>query len=74
MIPLYYNVRSLWTRRLSTGATVLGLGLVVFVFAAVLMLSHGIENALRAGGRPDNVVVLRQGATAKSSARSTAKQ
>jgi putative ABC transport system permease protein len=41
---------------------VLGLSLVVFVFAAVLMLSHGIEAALRSGGRSDNVVILRQGA------------
>lgn len=61
-IPLYYSVRSLWARRLSTGLTVLGLGLVVFVLAAVLMLSHGIEAALASGGSPDNLVALREGA------------
>ncbi|MFY0576729.1 hypothetical protein ACN28S_22470 [Cystobacter fuscus] len=49
MIPLYYNTRSLWARRLSTGLTVVGLGLVVFVFAAVLMLANGIESALASG-------------------------
>jgi ABC-type lipoprotein release transport system permease subunit len=65
MIPFYYNVRSLLVRRVSTGATVLGLSLVVFVFTAVLMLSNGIEDALRSGGRPDNVVLLRQGATSE---------
>jgi len=65
MIPLYYNTRSLLTRRLSTGVTVLGLGLVVFVFAAVLMLSNGIEQALAAGGSADNVVLLRAGATSE---------
>lgn len=65
MVPLYYHARSLWTRRLSTGLTVGGLGLVVFVFAAVLMLSRGIEVALAAGGSPDNAVVLRKGATAE---------
>lgn len=63
MIPIYYSVRSLWVRRLSTGLTVLGLALVVFVFAAVLMLSHGIQAALASGGSPLNVVVLRDGAT-----------
>jgi hypothetical protein len=62
MVPLYYNVRSLWTRRLSTSLTVTGLGLVVFVFAAVLMLARGIESALAAGGDPSNVVLLRDGA------------
>jgi putative ABC transport system permease protein len=62
MVPLYYNARSLWARRLSTGLTILGLGLVVFVFAAVLMLARGIEAALSAGGDPSNVVLLREGA------------
>lgn len=62
MVPLFYNVRSLWARRVSTVASVLGLSLVVFVFAAVLMLSHGIEAALRSGGSPVNAVVLREGA------------
>jgi hypothetical protein len=63
MVPLYYNARSLWARRLSTSLTVLGLGLVVFVFAAVLMLARGIESALASGGDPANVVLLREGAT-----------
>ncbi len=62
MVPLYYNSRSLWARRLSTGLTIMGLGLVVFVFAAVLMLARGIEAALSSGGDPSNVVLLRDGA------------
>jgi putative ABC transport system permease protein len=61
MVPLYYNTRSLWARRLSTGLSIVGLGLVVFVFAAVLMLARGIEAALAAGGDPGNVVLLREG-------------
>jgi ABC-type antimicrobial peptide transport system permease subunit len=65
MIPFYYNVRSLLVRRISTGATVFGLALVVFVFTAVLMLSNGIEDALRSGGRADNVVLLREGSTSE---------
>lgn len=62
MIPVYYSFRSLAARKLSTSLTVLGLALVVFVFAAVLMLSNGIEAALAAGGSPDNVVLLSEGA------------
>ncbi|WP_375768342.1 ABC transporter permease [Archangium gephyra] len=65
MIPLYYNTRSLWARRLSTGLTVLGLGLVVFVFSAVLMLANGIESALSSGGDPRNVILLAKGATSE---------
>ncbi|MGE6759817.1 ABC transporter permease [Corallococcus interemptor] len=65
MVPLFYNTRSLWARRLSTGLTVVGLGLVVFVFSAVLMLANGIESALASGGDPSNVVVLRKGATSE---------
>jgi hypothetical protein len=65
MVPLYYNARSLLARRLSTGLTVLGLGLVVFVFSSVLMLANGIEAALAAGGDPANAVLLRKGATSE---------
>ncbi|MBZ4418091.1 ABC transporter permease [Myxococcus sp. RHSTA-1-4] len=65
MVPLYYNARSLWARRLSTSLTVLGLGLVVFVFSAVLMLANGIESALASGGDPANAVILRKGATSE---------
>jgi ABC-type lipoprotein release transport system permease subunit len=65
MIPLYYNTRSLWARRLSTGLTVVGLGLVVFVFAAVLMLANGIESALASGGDPRNVILLNKGSTSE---------
>ena len=51
MIPLYYNYRSLFARRLSTGATVVGLALVVFVFAAVLMHSRLWSFNCRAFGK-----------------------
>ena len=41
-IPFAYILRNLWTRRLTTALTAGGLALVVFVFAAVLMLgAHG---------------------------------
>ena len=55
----------MWTRRLTTVLTVGGLSLVVFVFAAVLMLAHGIEKTLISTGSEDNVIVLRKSATAE---------
>jgi putative ABC transport system permease protein len=63
-VPVIYNVRSLTRRRVTTGFTLLGLALVVFVVATVLMLRNGIVETLVTGGQPDNVVVLRSGANA----------
>lgn len=59
-IPLYYSYRNLFARRLTTGLTVLGIGLVVFVFCAVLMMANGIKTAMVASGSDDNAIVLRK--------------
>jgi putative ABC transport system permease protein len=61
MVPLRYNIRSLFVRRLTTFATALGIGLVVFVFAGALMLDEGINRAVHSAARPDNAIVLRKG-------------
>ena len=42
-IPLVYNLRNLLTKKVTTALTVLGIGLVIFVFTAVLMLAKGFE-------------------------------
>lgn len=60
-IPLYYSFRNLWTRRLTTGLTIAGMALVVFVFAAILMLAEGLQKTLVETGSYDNVVVTRKG-------------
>lgn len=64
MMPLLisYGFRSLFARRLTTGLTVVGLSLVVFVFAAALMLAHGLEVTLVTTGSPENAIILRKGA------------
>ena len=59
-IPLFYSYRNLLARKLTTGLTVLGLGLVVFVFCAVLMMSHGIKKTMAATGSDDNAIVIRK--------------
>lgn len=59
-IPLYYSFRNLWTRRLTTALTVSGMALVVFVFAAILMLAEGLQKTLVETGSYDNVVVIRK--------------
>lgn len=65
MIPLSYNVRSILRRRFSAFATASGLGLVVFVFAAVLMLARGVEETLKTTGARDNAILLRKGSTSE---------
>ena len=64
-IPFAYTWRSLWARRLTTLLTLTGIALVAFVFAAVLMLSRGVENTLIETGSEDNAIVLRKSATSE---------
>ncbi|MBI5211876.1 MAG: ABC transporter permease [Nitrospirae bacterium] len=59
-IPLYYSFRNLWTRRLTTGLTIAGMALVVFVFAAILMLAEGLQKTLVETGSYDNTVIIRK--------------
>jgi putative ABC transport system permease protein len=60
-ILLSYSYRNLWARRLTTALTASGMALVVFVFAAVLMLAAGLKKTLVETGSYDNVVVIRKG-------------
>ena len=64
-IPYSYSFRNLWTRRLTTLLTASGMGLVVFVFAATLMLAEGLQQTLVQTGSFDNVVVLRKAANSE---------
>ncbi len=57
-----YSIRNLWTRRFTTVLTISGMALVVFVFAAVLMLAEGLQKTLVQTGSYDNVVVIRKAA------------
>ena len=67
MIPIKYNVRNLIVRRTTTIATALGIGLVVFVLAATLMLVAGLQKTLTSSGSPDTALVLRKGADSELS-------
>jgi putative ABC transport system permease protein len=64
-IPVAYNIRNLWKRRLTTSLTVAGMALVVFVFAAILMMAEGLQKTLVETGSFDNVVVIRKGSTSE---------
>ena len=58
---LRYSFKNIFTKKLTSLLTVFGFGLVVFVFSAVLMLSHGLEQTLVDTGSDDNVVIIRKG-------------
>ncbi|MBK8791946.1 MAG: ABC transporter permease [Holophaga sp.] len=61
-IPLSYNWRSLWQRKVSTLSTAGAIAVVVAIFVVVLSLSQGISKAFVSSGRPDQIVVLRPNA------------
>jgi len=64
-VPFSYSFRNLWTRRLTTVLTASGMALVVFVFAAILMLAEGLRKTLVETGSYDNLVVVRKGSTSE---------
>ncbi len=61
MIPLTYNIRSLFVRKTTTIATALGIALVVFVLASSLMLARGIKETLVSSGDSSHALILRKG-------------
>ena len=62
-LPLRYNVRNLFRRKLRTALTVLGVGLVIAVAVIMMAYSRGLLYALRNNGDADNVMVLARRAT-----------
>jgi putative ABC transport system permease protein len=65
-LPLYYNWRNLFVRKLSTLLTFVIVTVVVAVLAVLLSFSEGIRVSLKSTGSPLNVIVLQTGATAES--------
>ncbi|MGD0680329.1 MAG: ABC transporter permease [Polyangiaceae bacterium] len=63
MIPIAYNVRNLAVRKATTAAAAAGLGLVVFVFASVMMLANGVKQATHRAVDPNGVIALRKGSS-----------
>lgn len=58
---IVYALKSILTKKLTTGLTVLGFGLVIFIFSAVLMLSNGMNETLIETGQKNNVIAIRKG-------------
>jgi putative ABC transport system permease protein len=67
MIPISYNLRNIWVRRTTSLAAVIGVGLVVFVYASVQMMQNGVRDLLGESGRIDNAVIVSKGSDAELS-------
>lgn len=61
-----YTLRNLAARKLTTALTVIGMGLVVFVFAAMMMFAYGIEKTLTETGSDDNAIFVRKAASSET--------
>ena len=59
-IPFKYTLRNFKARKLTAIITVSGIAMVVFVFAAALMMAYGVEKTLVSTGSPDNLKILRK--------------
>ncbi len=58
-VPLSYNWRSLWQRKVSTCSTAGAIGVVVAIFVVVLSLDQGLSRAFVSSGRSDQAIVIR---------------
>ncbi len=64
-LPLYYNVRNVRVRWKVTLLAVGGIALVVAVFAVLMSMSAGFEQALRSTGRTDNAMIVQRGSASE---------
>jgi len=65
-LPLYYNVRNLFVRKLSSLLTFVVVAAVVFVLAVLLSFAAGIHSSLAVSGNERNLIVLAKGSTSES--------
>ncbi len=65
-VPFHYNWRNLLARPLSTTLTLVVVAVLIIVLAVALAFAAGIRASLVAAGSPDNIIVLKPGATAET--------
>ena len=64
-LPLYYNVRNVRVRWQVTLLSIVGIALVVAVFAALLSMTAGFETTLKSTGRQDNAIIVQRGSASE---------
>src|SRR3954464_9360747 len=73
-LPLTYNVRNIVVRWRATLATIIGVALVVAVYAMVQSLAAGLEKASGNTGDPRNLMIVRRGSVSESGSQITRDQ
>jgi len=66
MIPVKYNLRSLWARKVGSLLTMFTIALVVFASIFAFGLYAGLQNTLEVAAHPLDIMVLRQGSTSET--------
>lgn len=61
MVPIKYNIKSLFIRKATTLMTILSIAFVVLVYIGILSLGEGLRMAFGASGDSSTVIVLRRG-------------
>jgi putative ABC transport system permease protein len=74
LVPLRYNLRSLFVRSSATALTVCAIGATVAVLAGMLSLQQGFATLFQERGRADLAVFLRKGATSEGESGLTREQ
>jgi putative ABC transport system permease protein len=64
-LPFSYNVRNVRTRWQVSLLAVIGIGLVVAVFVALVAMRTGFQYALRSTGTPQNAMVVQRGSASE---------
>jgi putative ABC transport system permease protein len=64
-LPFSYNVRNVRTRWQVSLLAVIGIGLVVAVFVALVAMRTGFQYALRSTGIPENAMVVQRGSASE---------
>jgi ABC-type lipoprotein release transport system permease subunit len=64
-VPLSYSVRNIRVRWRLTLLAVVGITLVVAVFAVLMAMSEGFATALRSSGRVDNAIIVTRGSASE---------
>ncbi|HSR67612.1 MAG TPA: ABC transporter permease [Acidobacteriota bacterium] len=60
-IPIKYNLRSMWNRRVGTLLTAAGVGLTVAIVIVMMAMVGGLTSAFTDTGHSDQLIVIRKG-------------
>jgi putative ABC transport system permease protein len=66
MIPVKYNLRSLWARKVGSLMTIVSTGIAVGASVFAFGLSAGLDKTLEVSANPLDVIVLRQGSSSET--------